>query len=296
MRPSWENIIQIVYNVDKQTMVIQRLMLECNWDVELPEYKKTKLQRNQIQLSEKKSPSHMSLSPVNLMKIFTGGKNRSLSQTDKSSIETQEWYWGDIVTRDNTGLLLKNCPDGSFIIRNSTDKNPNTPYTLCVMKGSFVKSIKIFKETSSETTLYDIEKPCRFESVLALVEYYSRISLKEYNHNLDLKLTFGVSKFKFGRASEWSIDKLYASYRDTLDKHENLTKNSENLQLDIMTIREDLNHKRVAGEAFDKIIKIYENQLEHSNSILTDLLLKKTNAISATNMLVSQFLPKIGKY
>ncbi len=168
-------------------------------------------------------------------------------------------YWANIVNRDNTNLILKSCPDGSFIVRNSTDKNPLAPYTLCVMKGTFVKSIKIFRQhidDNQATTYFDIEKPCRFESVQSLIDYYSRVSLKEYNHNLDLKLTYGVSKFKFGRASEWSIDKLYSSFKEALDKYEMLTKNCDNLELDLSIIREDIAQKRTACEAFDKVYLI----------------------------------------
>lgn len=203
-------------------------------------------------------------------------------------------YWANIVNRDNTNLILKGCPDGSFIVRNSTDKNPQAPYTLCVMKGTFVKSIKIFKQESepdSHMTYYDIEKPCRFESVQALIDYYSRVSLKEYNHNLELKLTYGVSKFKFGRASEWSIDKLYSSFKEALDKYELLTKTCDNLEQDLSLIREDIAQKRVASEAFNKIIFIFETQLEQSNSLLTNSMIKKSNAVSASAMLVTQFLP-----
>lgn len=39
VRPAWEKITQIVYNIENQTLIIQRLMLECAWGVELPEYK-----------------------------------------------------------------------------------------------------------------------------------------------------------------------------------------------------------------------------------------------------------------
>lgn len=198
------------------------------------------------------------------------------------------------MNRDNTNLILKGCPDGSFIVRNSTDKNPHAPYTLCVMKGTFVKSIKIFKqdaESESQLTYYDIEKPCRFESVQALIDYYSRVSLKEYNHNLELKLTYGVSKFKFGRASEWSIDKLYLSFKEAMDKYDLLTKTCDNLEQDLSLIREDIAQKRVASEAFNKIIMIFESQLEQANSMLTNSMLKKTNAVSASTMLVTQFLP-----
>ncbi len=162
------------------------------------------------------------------------------------------------------------------------------------MKGTFVKSIKIFKQdmdSEAHLTYYDIEKPCRFESVQALIDYYSRVSLKEYNHNLELKLTYGVSKFKFGRASEWSIDKLYSSFKEALDKYELLTKTCENLEQDLSLIREDIAQKRVASDAFTKIISIFENQLEQANSFLTNNLIKKSNAVSASAILASQFMP-----
>ena len=168
------------------------------------------------------------------------------------------------------------------------------PYTLCVMKGTFVKSIKIFKQdmdSEAHLTYYDIEKPCRFESVQALIDYYSRVSLKEYNHNLELKLTYGVSKFKFGRASEWSIDKLYSSFKEALDKYELLTKTCDNLEQDLSLIREDIAQKRVASDAFTKIISIFENQLEQANSFLTNNLIKKSNAVSASAILATQFMP-----
>jgi len=127
------------------------------------------------------------------------------------------------------------------------------------MKGTFVKSIKIFRQhidDNQATAYFDIEKPCRFESVQSLIDYYSRVSLKEYNHNLDLRLTYGVSKFKFGRASEWRIDKLYSSFKEALDKYEMLTKNCDNLELDLSIIREDIAQKRTACEAFDKVYLI----------------------------------------
>ena len=39
IRPPWEKITEVVVNVDKQSLVVQRLLLECDWGVDLPEYK-----------------------------------------------------------------------------------------------------------------------------------------------------------------------------------------------------------------------------------------------------------------
>lgn len=151
MRPPWENIVQIVYNIEKQTLVIQRLMLECEWDEEFPEYR-IRPERN---LSEPVNAQHSIAQSVNNLFMIANKMLPNKTKTISQPIDSQEWYWNNIVNRDNTALILKNCPDGSFIVRNSTEKNSSAPYTLCVMKGTFVKSIKIFQCDN----YYDIEKP-----------------------------------------------------------------------------------------------------------------------------------------
>lgn len=196
-------------------------MLECNWgdEVELPEYKirpkrpmnpslsLDTAHSNDVMIDSDTSKRlnnlvrHVSGSVTcqNLRSISNSASSSSISNANESLHDSQ-WYWSDL-SRDDTILVLKNCPDGSFLVRNSSDRAQSAPYTLCVMKGTFVKSIKIFKQEQQNAGVYfyDIEKPCRFESVQALIAYYSRVSLKEYNHNLDLVLTYGVSKYKFGK-------------------------------------------------------------------------------------------------
>ena len=108
---------------------------------------------------------------------------------------------------------------------------------------------------------------------------------------MDLVLSYGVSKYKFGKTTEWSTDKLYASFRDAFQQHENTTKKFDNLEAEISNVREDLNQKRMAGDAFDKIILMYEEQLSQLDKTLTDNLLKKTSAMSSTRLLASQLLP-----
>lgn len=178
-------------------------MLECNWDgVELPEYKvRPKRPINpsiSLDIPAEDASKRINQLVKHMSTSTTCGDLRTASSKNQEILNEVQWYWSDI-SRDDTILVLKNCPDGSFLVRNSSDRAQTAPYTLCVMKGTFVKSIKIFKqEQPNGIHFYDIEKPCRFESVISLISYYSRISLKEYNHNLDLVLTYGVSKYKFG--------------------------------------------------------------------------------------------------
>jgi uncharacterized protein YajQ (UPF0234 family) len=155
------------------------------------------------------------------------------------------------------------------------------------MKGTLVKSIKVFRIDM----LYDIEKPCRFDNVPALINYYSRVSLKEYNHNLDLVLIYGVSKYKFGRTTEWSLVRLYSAFRESFQQHEKWTKKFDGLEADISHIRDDLSQKRLADQALDKIIVMYDEQVKQCDKTLADNLLKKTSALSSTRLLASVLLP-----
>jgi hypothetical protein len=164
MRPTWDKIQDIVFNIDKQSLVIQRLVLECDWGIELPEYKirpKRPLREPSPSLSpntQKYQKSSLALSKssqcfTETQPVQVASRRSSSSSTNSEKLSDLQWFWDDI-TRDDTILILKNCPDGSFLVRNSTEKNPNAPYTLCVMKGTFVKSIKIFRQEliQQETT------------------------------------------------------------------------------------------------------------------------------------------------
>ena len=88
MRPAWENIIEIVNYVDKQTLVIQRLMLECDWGVDLPEYK-TRPKRSLTSKSENSSTVGSNLTAI--ASKFIPKFIPRLNVDQKSSIDSQEW-------------------------------------------------------------------------------------------------------------------------------------------------------------------------------------------------------------
>lgn len=103
MRPPWKNIVEIVNNIEKQTLVIQRLMLECDWGVELPEYKLRPSRPNPYK-SENNQERKTSLTmtslnniPSNLVqlaaKFIPSVKSPiKLRQSDqKNAIDNQEW-------------------------------------------------------------------------------------------------------------------------------------------------------------------------------------------------------------
>ena len=318
MRPPWERIVRIVYDIDKQTTVVRRLMLECDWGIEIPEYKKRpdnlikppppivaySSQHSADDLTTNSTLIHLAASTIGSVGQITAttlpgtatlsSLPRSFAKSQQDALADMPWFWPNL-SRDDTILVLKNCSDGSYLVRHATDNSQVSPYTLCVVKSSLIKSIKIFKENFEsfpEIALYDIEKPCRFESIQALVAYYSNTSLREYNHNLDIILLNGVSKYKFGKTTEWSIEKLYSSFKSVFVQLEEATKKCEELEVRSVNIDDDLGQKLLAIEAFEQIAKIYREQLADAERAASVQLLNRAQDTSVSRLLAAQLMPR----
>ncbi len=105
MRPAWTSITEIVSNIDKQTLVIQRLMLECDWGEELPEYKirpqrpETPLKTDSTGSQKRSSETAGSLKLGQLIasKLLPGKQQTTVKirgseqKQQQSSIDNQEW-------------------------------------------------------------------------------------------------------------------------------------------------------------------------------------------------------------
>lgn len=112
------------------------------------------------------------------------------SPPQEETLDNVEWFWPEI-TRDEVNDRLKEKPDGTFLVRNSSSKIFGE-YTLTLRKNHTNKLIKIFTKDG----LYGFSEPYTFKSVVELINHYRKESLAQYNPSLNVKLLYPISRFE----------------------------------------------------------------------------------------------------
>lgn len=72
-----------------------------------------------------------------------------------------------------------------------------------------------------------------------------------------------------------------------------MTKKYDGLEAEIGYVREDIGQKKTACEAFEKIVGMYQSQIEQVDKVLNEILLKKNQAISSTRLLAASIMPML---